>query len=65
MGEEPQLAPPIPQAFAQREQMEGGRQRIGNADAGSAAGGTGSDGVLSRMTDGVRHVVSSRGHSGP
>ena len=38
MGEEPQLAPPIPQAFAQREQMEGGKQRV--ASMGGTTGGT-------------------------
>ena len=69
MGEEPRLAPPIPQAFAQREQMEDGRQRVGNADTGGAADDTGSDGVLSRSASGVRHVVEdltgSRGHGGP
>ena len=30
MGEEPQLAPPIPQVFAQIQQLEGGQQRVAN-----------------------------------
>ncbi len=70
MGEEPQLAPPIPQAFAQREQVEGGRARYESAGMGAgSAGGKDSEGILSRVADGVRHVVEDltggRGHGTP
>ena len=67
MGEEPQLAPPIPQAFAQREEMEGGRARYESAGTGiGTAGGTSSGGVLSHLADGVRHVVEDlTGSKGP
>lgn len=44
MGEEPQLAPPIPQAFAQREQVEGGKARVaglGQSPDATASSGTG------------------------
>ena len=41
MGEEPQLAPPIPEAYAQLEEMQGGQARV--AAYGTSAG---SDGVL-------------------
>jgi Mn-containing catalase len=58
MGEEPQLAPPIPQAFAQREEMEGGQQRVaasGTSSNGIAAGGSGgslgSEGIVTRIED--------------
>ena len=50
MGEEPQLAPPIPQAFAQREQMEGGQQRVaamGQTSNAGVSGGTGAGAVHS------------------
>ena len=56
MGEEPRLAPPIPQAFAQWEERAGGKER---AATGRSAGGNGasSEGIVSRLVDGVRHVV--------
>ena len=71
MGEEPQLAPPIPQAFAQREEMQGGQQRAAAAGAssnGMAAGGSrgslGSEGIATRVKDSLSTAadkVSGRG----
>jgi Mn-containing catalase len=64
MGDEPQLAPPIPQAFAQREQMEGGQERlraIGASSQGIAAGGTagslGTEGIGTRIADTVKDMT--------
>lgn len=58
MGEEPQLAPPIPQAFAQMEEMQGGKERVaamGASSNGMAAGGSGgslgSEGIATRIGD--------------
>ncbi len=58
MGEEPRLAPPIPQAFAQLEEMQGGQQRVaatGTSSNGMAAGGNGgslgSEGITTRIGD--------------
>jgi len=42
MGEEPQLAPPIPEAFAQVEQMEGGKARVASMGHTSDAQASGS-----------------------
>lgn len=55
MGEEPQLAPPIPQAFAEFQQIEGGKERV--AATGQSSGGDGSKGIASRAADVVRHVI--------
>lgn len=50
MGEEPQLAPPIPEAYAQREEMQGGRTR-------RVAQGTSSNSIAARLKAGVEHIV--------
>jgi Mn-containing catalase len=74
MGEEPQLAPPIPQAFAQMEEMRGGQERVaamGTSSQGMAAGGSGgtlgSEGIATRITDSLKTManeVTGRGGSG-
>ena len=58
MGEEPQLAPPVPQAFAQVEEIRGGQERVaaqGTSSQGIAAGGSGgslgSEGIATRIKD--------------
>lgn len=71
MGDEPQLAPPIPQAFAQVEEMAAGQQRVaskGASSMGIAAGGTagslGSEGIATRIAETVKHMadqVTGRG----
>jgi len=66
MGEEPQLAPPIPQAFAQVEQMQGGKQRVA---AKGDTGDTSSEGIAARLASTMRHVVEDltgggHGHDG-
>ncbi len=65
MGDEPQLAPPIPEAFAQVEQMEAGKARIaamGTSSKGMAAGGSGgstsSDGIATRISDTLSSVAT-------
>jgi Mn-containing catalase len=65
MGEEPQLAPPIPQAFAQVEQMQGGKDRVANHGAssqGMAAGGSagtlGSEGIGARVKDALSTMAN-------
>ena len=45
MGEEPQLAAPIPQAFAQTEQVVGGKARV----AEMSTSGAGKDGTSSKL----------------
>lgn len=57
MGEEPQLAPPIPQAFAQVEEMRGGEERVAALRRGSGGDSPSSEGIVSRAVDGVRHAV--------
>jgi hypothetical protein len=71
MGEEPQLAPPIPEAFAQLEEMRAGKARIarhGTSSTGIAAGGAGgsldSEGIVTRIMDSVTQLadeVTGRG----
>ena len=71
MGQEPQLAPPIPEAFAQLEQMSAGAARIaahGTSSAGIAAGGTagslGSEGIGTRIADSLNQMkdeITGRG----
>jgi Mn-containing catalase len=71
MGEEPQLAPPIPEAFAQVQQMEAGKERIaasGTSSKGIAAGGSGgslgSEGIATRITDSIQTMASHMGAGG-
>jgi len=64
MGEEPQLAPPIPQAFAQLEEMRGGKERVAAMGRSSGGNGTNSEGIVSRLADSVRHVVEDLTGSG-
>ena len=72
MGDEPQLAPPIPEAFAQVEQMRDGKARVAAAgrtdsmgiSAGGTAGSLGSEGIGTRLMDTVKSVsdqVTGRG----
>ena len=58
MGEEPQLAPPIPQVFAQTQQMEGGQQRVASmGHSGNPEDGTSSQGIVTRISESISHVV--------
>lgn len=66
MGEEPRLAPPIPQAFAQTEEMQQGMQRVAttgttnpNMSDGVDGDGTSSKSIASRITESVHTVASS------
>ena len=65
MGDEPQLAPPIPEAFAQLEQMKAGKERIaanGTSSMGIAAGfsggSTSSDGIVTRIHDSMATMAN-------
>ena len=65
MGDEPQLAPPIPQAFAQLEQMQAGRERIAahgassmGIAAGFSGGSTSSDGIVTRIHDSMATIAN-------
>lgn len=56
MGQEPQLAPPIPQAFAQVEEIQGGQQRaamMGVTPPSDLSGG----GIASRITETLSNVA--------
>ena len=59
MGEEPQLAPPIPQAFAQQKEMRGGKERVAAKGSSSGGNGASSEGIVSRLADSVHHVVEN------
>ena len=52
MGEEPQLGPPIPEAYAQTEEMAGAHRRV-------AAHGTSSGGIGARLTETVKAAVGA------
>ena len=66
MGQEPRLAPPIPQAFAQTQEIQGGQQRaatMGLTDPGE----TSSQGIASRITETISNVADDllgRGEKG-
>ena len=62
MGQEPQLAPPVPQAFAETQQMEGGQKRVSNAEntdsnSSNSSDGTSSEGIIERIGDAIGNVV--------
>ncbi|WP_221088065.1 manganese catalase family protein [Deinococcus aquaedulcis] len=56
MGEEPQLAPPLPQAHAQLQEIEGGQQRAAAAGL-TDPGDTSSQGIASRLTETISSVA--------
>ena len=54
MGEEPQLAPPIPEAYAQVEERRGGQARVAMMGASNS-----SEGILSRLGHGINAAVGA------
>ncbi|GAA5512179.1 putative manganese catalase [Deinococcus carri] len=61
MGEEPQLAPPMPSTFPEVQELEGGQQRVAQAGytsgRGADASSTSSEGIATRIKDSLKNVA--------